>query len=116
MHIFFESRLGLQIARFRAGDFLGAVAALQFVEFMLRVILLRDCHFPVCFGGIALLFGNKIFLGERVVALKIQTAASLVRGGAIEVGLRRGDVRDEIFYALFLCDLLGGGCYGMNPP
>jgi len=35
-----------------------------------------------------LLLGDEIFRGQRLVALKIEMRADLVRGGAVEIGLR----------------------------
>src|SRR6267154_304943 len=55
---FFEVRLRLMEMRFGGGDFLRAVTALQFVQFVQGALLLGRGDFPIGFGGIALLFGD----------------------------------------------------------
>src|SRR5216684_5138121 len=52
---FFQVGLCLMIVRFPRGDFLGTVAALEFIELVAGALLLSDSDFPVGFGGIALL-------------------------------------------------------------
>ena len=95
----------MRIARFGARNFFRTVAAIQLVEFVLRVFFLRDGHFPIGFGGIALLFGNQIFLRERFVALKVKPRPRFVRSSAIDVGLRRCDV----FFAVAVLPHVGIG-------
>ena len=90
--VFFQRGLGLVVPRFRSSDFLGAVAAAKLVEFVLGVLFLREGHFPVGFGGVALLLGDEVFGRQRVVSLKIEMRANFVGGGAVEVGFRCVDV------------------------
>src|SRR5437773_1253958 len=65
-------------ARFGGGDFLGTVAALQLIELMTRALLLGDGHFPVRFGGIALLLGDEVLFRERFVAVEIEVRAHFI--------------------------------------
>src|SRR2546422_2017041 len=89
---FFQVGLSLMVVRFGGGDFLGTVAALEFIELMLGTLLLGDGDFPVSFGGIPLLLGNKILSCESIIAVEIQVRANFVGFRAIEIGLRGGDV------------------------
>jgi len=74
-------------------------------------------HFPVGIRGVALLFGDEIFFGQRVVALGIEAGANLVGVRAVEVGLRG----INIFLAVAVSPLvvfsfgLGGGGAGFGP-
>ena len=92
MFKFFEGGLGLAIARFGGSDFFGAITALEFIEFVLRVVLEGESHLPGGFGGVALLLGDEVFLGKGIVALEIKLGANLVGGGTIQFGLGGGDV------------------------
>ena len=75
---FFQAGLRLMVMRFGGGDFLGTVAALQLVELMTRALLLGDGHFPVRFGGIALLLGDEVLFRERFVAVEIEVRAHFI--------------------------------------
>lgn len=61
---FFQRSLSLKIMRFGAGDFFRAVTALQFIQLVTGIFFLRQRHFPIGFGGVALLFGDQIFLAS----------------------------------------------------
>ena len=89
---FFESGLRLAIVRFRGRNFLWPVSALQHIELVLVILLLRQRHLPVGLGRVALLFRNEILLRQRFVTLKIEPRANFVRGSPLDVGLRCGDI------------------------
>src|ERR1700682_96665 len=82
--------------RFGSSDFFRPITVPQLIEFILRVLFLRGGYFPVGFGGVALLFGNKVLLCQGIVTVKISMCPHLFRFCTIKVGLRGGD----IFYAI----------------
>src|SRR5256884_611341 len=88
----FQAGLRLIVIRFGGGDFLGTVAALEFIQLMTGALLLGDGHFPVGFGGITLLLRDKVFLGECFVAVEIEVRAHFIGFRAVEFCLRGGDV------------------------
>ena len=88
----FQVGLRLMVVRFGGGNFLGTVAALEFIELVLGALLLGDGDFPVGFRGITLLLGNEILFCKRIVTIEIQVGANFVGFRAIEFGLGAGDV------------------------
>src|SRR5271166_455580 len=104
---FFESRLGLVIASGGGGDFLGAIAAVEFVELVLEILFLREGHLPGGIGGVALLLGDEILLGQSIVALGVEVRTDFVGIGAVEIGLRGGDV--FLAVAVYLLLIFGFG-------
>ena len=109
---FFERRLGLLIASPGGGLFFRAITALEFGELVLGVLFHRDGHLPVGLGCVALLLGDEILLGERVVALEVEVGANFIGGGAVDVGLRAINIFLAIaVHALFVFGfgLHGGG-------
>ena len=51
---------------------------------------MRESHFPVGVGSVALLLGDNG--GKSVIALCVQAGAELVGIGAFQIGFRRGDI------------------------
>jgi len=82
---FLQRRLRLLVSRLRHRNFFRAEAALQLVQLVSRVFFRCKRYFPICFGGVALLLGDEILFGERVIALKIQMRACLVGCCAVEI-------------------------------
>src|SRR5216683_1733727 len=109
---FFESCLRLVVTRQSGSDFFGTVAAFQFVKLVQGILLLREGDLPVGFSGVALLFGNEILPCQGVVAVEVEMRAYFVGFGAVKVGLRHGDVFLAIavlFQLVIGFGLSGGG-------
>src|SRR6266571_265006 len=87
---FFESCLRLVVTRQSGSDFFGTVAAFQFVKLVQGILLLREGDLPVGFSGVALLFGNEILPCQGVVAVEVEMRAYFVGFGAVKVGLSGG--------------------------
>src|SRR2546421_2685151 len=104
---FFQIGLCLMVVSFGRGNFLGTVAALEFIELVPGALLLGDGDFPIGLGGIELLLRDEVFLGECVIAVKIEMRADFVSLRAIEIGLRGGNVFQAI--AVLLQLVLGFG-------
>src|SRR5258707_492674 len=113
---FLERGLRLAIAGFRGGDLFGPIAAVQLIQLVPEICLLRQSHFPVGIRGVALLFGNKILFGQRIVALGVEARANFICVCTVEVGLRGVN----IFLAVTVPSLvvfgfgLGGGGTGFG--
>src|SRR6266403_3342882 len=89
---FFQVGLRLMVVRFGGGNFLGTVAALEFIELVPGALLLGGGDFPIGLGGIELLLGDEIFFCECGVTVKVKMRADFVGLRPVKIGLRGGDV------------------------
>src|SRR5208282_1932297 len=99
---FFERGLRLVVTGFGGGDLLGPVAAVQLIQPLLGALSLRQGHFPVGLGRVALLLGNLFLCRKRIITLKIKMRARLVGGRAVQIGPRGIDV----LLAVPICSLV----------
>src|SRR6266852_917333 len=113
---FFESCLRLVVTRQSGSDFFGTVAAFQFVKLVLGIFLLCEGDLPIGFSGVALLFGNEILPCQGVVAVEVEMRAYFVGFGAVEVCLRHGDVflAIAVLFQLVIGFGLGGSGAGFG--
>src|SRR6202171_4802940 len=89
---FFQVGLRLVVVRFGGSNFLGTVAALEFIELVPGTLLLGGGDFPIGLGVIKLLLGDEILFCECGVTVKVKMRADFVGLGAVKIGLRGGDV------------------------
>ena len=73
------------VVGFGRGNFLGTVAALEFIELVPGALLLGDGDFPIGLGGIELLLRDEVFFGECVIAVKIDLEVALQSPGRHQV-------------------------------